>query len=88
MGMHSGSPLMAEWHASNAQDLGLPRIYSLDEVVDVFEVAGFDVAISRLKLGFVPVSAHGADHDASHSVMDWITYYSEDKALFRFTTAA
>jgi SAM-dependent methyltransferase len=85
MGMHSGSALMSQWHASKAEELDLPRIYSLDEVVAVFEAEGFDAAVSRLKLGFVPVSAHRDDHDERGSLMDWMHYYTEDKVLLRFT---
>ena len=29
MGVHAGSPGMAEWHANNAERLGLPALYSL-----------------------------------------------------------
>jgi SAM-dependent methyltransferase len=84
MGMHSGSPLMSDWHRARADDLGLPRLYSLDEVVGVFQTAGFDASVARLKFGFVPVTAHRHDRDPSYGLMDWVSYYSDDKALLRF----
>jgi SAM-dependent methyltransferase len=31
MGVHAGSPDIAEWHEDNAERLGLPPLYSLDE---------------------------------------------------------
>ncbi len=42
MGVHAGSPMMSAWHGSVASDLALPRLYDLDEVVEVFDGAGFD----------------------------------------------
>jgi SAM-dependent methyltransferase len=87
IGMHAASPLMSEWHAARAAELGLPRIYDLDEVVSIFEGAGFEASAARLKLGFVPLSAHRSDHGGlpAHGVMEWLDYYSHDKLLLRFS---
>jgi SAM-dependent methyltransferase len=88
MGVHGGSPLMAEWHAASAAELGLPRLYELDEVAGVFEGAGFSVSVANLKLGFVPVSAHRHEHDHRGKLLAWLDYYSREKVLFRFTRPA
>ena len=84
MGVHAASPLMAEWHASVAAELGLPKLYDLEEVVDVFDAAGFDVSIAQLRLRFVPVTAGHGGHDHRQRVMDWLDYYRRDKVMFRF----
>jgi SAM-dependent methyltransferase len=84
MGVHGGSPLMAQWHAASAAELGLPRLYELDEVAGVFEGAGFSVSVANLKLGFVPVSAHRHEHDRREDLLAWLDYYSREKVLFRF----
>jgi SAM-dependent methyltransferase len=85
MGVHTRSRLMAIWHADNASDLALPPLRDLDEVVDVFEGAGFDVHVARLRVRFVPVSAHRSRHTDPGHLIDWLNYYSDDKVLFRFT---
>lgn len=85
MGMHAGSTLMTAWHDENADELGLPPIYRLEDVSDVFEDAGFDVSVARLKLGFVPVSAHRGGHEHRRDVLDWLDYYGRDKVMFRFS---
>ena len=59
-----------------------PRLYNLDEVVVVFAGTGFETAVSRLKVGFVPVA--GPDP----AVLQWLEYYNETKVLFRFTRPA
>lgn len=88
MGMHSGSALMQKWHQENAAELDLPPMYDLDEVASVFERCGFDVSVARLKLGFVPVTAHRGGHEHREDLLDWLDYYSRDKVLFRFARAA
>jgi SAM-dependent methyltransferase len=88
MGMHSGSGLMSEWHAAHASDLDLPRLYSLDEVVDVFEKAGFEASVAQLRLRFIPVSAHRPDKAERGSLLEWVDYYSRDKVLLRFARSA
>ena len=84
MGVHAESRLMAEWHASAAAELGLPRLYGPDEVVEVFDGAGFEVSVARLQLGFVPVSTARGGHEHRRDLMAWLDYYSRDKLLFRF----
>lgn len=84
MGVHAHSPLMAAWHADHAGELGLPGLYQLDDVADVFAVAGFEVAAGRLPVRFAPVDAHrGGVGDAP--LIDWLDYYCRDKVMFRFT---
>ena len=85
MGVHEGSPMMSAWHAESAVELGLPRLYGLDEVAGVFEGAGFSVSVANLKLGFVPVSAHQHGHDHRRDLLAWLGYYSREKVLLRFT---
>ncbi len=85
MGVHEGSPMMSAWHAACAAELGLPRLYGLDEVVRDFEHAGFSVSVANLKLRFVPVSAHRHGHDHRGDLLAWLDYYSREKVLLRCT---
>jgi SAM-dependent methyltransferase len=85
MGVHAGSRLMSSWYQANAGELGLPGLYELDDVSRAFEAAGFHVSVGRLRLRFVPVSAHRAKHEDQHDLLEWLDYYSHDKVLFRFT---
>ena len=85
MGVHGGSPMMAAWHAASAAELGLPRLYDLDEVAGAFEGAGFSVSVANLKLGFIPISAHRHGHDHRRDLLEWLDYYSREKVLLRFT---
>jgi SAM-dependent methyltransferase len=85
MGVHAESPTMSSWHAQNAAELGLPRLYALDEVARDFELAGFSVSVAHLRLGFVTVSAHRPGHDYRGDLLSWLDYYSRDKVLLRFT---
>lgn len=88
MGVHADSPLMVAWHGERAAELDLPGPYRLDEVADVFEQAGFDVAVGRLPMRFVPVHAHRGDSHTETSLSSWLDYYYRDKVMFRFTKAA
>ena len=85
MGVHAGSPLMAAWHGSVAGELALPALYALDDVVEVFDGAGFEVSVARLRVGFVPVSGGRGGHEHRSGLQDWLDYYERDKVLFRFT---
>ena len=85
MGVHGGSPMMSSWYAECAVELGLPRLYELDEVARDFEDVGFTVSVANLKLGFVPVSAHRHGHDHRRDLLAWLDYYSREKVLLRFT---
>ncbi len=84
IGVHAGSPLMSAWYAENAVELGLPRLYDLDEVTRVFEDTGFFVSVANLKLGFVPVSAHRLGHHHQRDLLVWLDYYTREKVLLRF----
>ena len=78
MGVHAGSPGVADWHAENAERLDLPSLYSLDDVIGAFAGAGFEAAASRLKIGFVPLSGHARSFPAD------LNYFYEHKVMFRF----
>lgn len=82
MGVHAAAPGMAEWHARSAEQLRLPRLYSLDDVVEAFKVAGFEAAAARLKVGFVPLSGHAPSFPAG------LTYFYEHKVMLRFAKRA
>lgn len=84
MGVHAGSRLMSAWHSSAPNDLALPKLYDLDEVVEVFDGAGFEVSVARLNLRFVPVSGRPDGHEHRRGLIDWLDYYEHDKVLFRF----
>jgi SAM-dependent methyltransferase len=90
MGVHAASPLMADWHRAHSDELQLPKLYTIDEVVGVFGAAGFEVAGARLKIGFVPVSGHtSADHAGTPpaasppDLLRWLEYYNDQKLLMR-----
>jgi SAM-dependent methyltransferase len=83
MGVHTRSPLMVEWHAANREELGLPALYDLDDVIATFQSAGLDASVARLALRFVPVSGRHEDHDGP--AFDWLRYYHENKLLLRFS---
>jgi SAM-dependent methyltransferase len=82
MGVHTASPLMAEWHRANRDELRLPRLYDVDDVIATFARAGFDASVARLAISFVPVSS-GRHHEEGRA-LDWLTYYREHKLLLRF----
>jgi len=82
MGVHSGSPLMVEWHAANRDELRLPPLYDIDDVIATFRLAGFDASVARLTIRFVPVSSAG--HHTEGRSLDWLTYYRDHKLQLRF----
>lgn len=84
LGVHADSPLTSAWHASAVDELGMPPIRHVGEVARIFTAAGFEVAVARLELDFVPVEAHREDA-ADHDLAAWLDYYHEDKYLIRFT---
>jgi SAM-dependent methyltransferase len=79
MGVHAEAPGMADWHARNAERLNLPPLYSLDEVIEAFVAVGFAAAVSRLKMGFVPVSSHAPSFPSG------LEYFYEHKVMLRLT---
>ena len=92
MGVHTGSPLMADWHRAHVEELRLPKLYDIDEVAGVFGAAGFEVAGTRLRIGFVPASGHDSTDRATCSpdtrapeLLRWIEYYNDHKLLLRCT---
>jgi len=80
MGVHTGSPLMVEWHTAYRDELQLPPLYDVDDVIATFGRAGFDASVAHLAMRFVPITGH--DHEGRS--LDWLTYYSEHKLLLRF----
>jgi SAM-dependent methyltransferase len=82
MGVHSRSPLMVEWYSNNATELGLPKLYDIDEVVAAFALAGFEASAARLAMSFVPAAGHG--HHESRALPEWLEYYNEHKLILRF----
>jgi SAM-dependent methyltransferase len=82
MGVHAGSPLMERWHGANADELALPPLYTIDDVVTVFQAAGLDAAASRLAMRFVPAAGHG--HHGDRRLLTWLDYYYDQKLLLRF----
>ena len=92
IGVHTGSPLMAAWHRAHAEELDLPKLYTIDEVAGAFGAAGFEVAAARLKIGFVPASGHAGPAPSADSLptvapelLHWVEYYNDHKLLLRFT---
>jgi SAM-dependent methyltransferase len=83
IGVHTGSPLMVEWHAANREELQLPQLYDVDDVIATFQRAGFDASVARLALRFVPITGRGHHHEGRS--LDWLAYYHEQKLLLRFS---
>jgi SAM-dependent methyltransferase len=84
MGVHAASPMMVEWHRANSEEIQMPDLYAIDEVVATFQAIGFDAAVSRLAMRFVPVEGHG--HSPGR-LLEWLDYYYEQKLLLRFGRA-
>jgi len=83
--VHADSPLMVGWHGEKAGELDLPGPYRLEQVADIFENVGFNVAVGRLPFRFVPVHAHRSDSHSDATLSSWLDYYYRDKVMFRFT---
>jgi SAM-dependent methyltransferase len=82
LGVHTGSPLMVEWHAANRARLQLPPLYDVDEVIATFRQAGFDASMARLAMRFVPTAGRGHQHEGR--ALDWLSYYHDQKLMLRF----
>jgi SAM-dependent methyltransferase len=82
MGVHAGSPLMVEWRESTRDEIEMPPLYEVDDVIATFQKVGFDVSIARLAMRFVPALGHGHEHRGR--MLDWLAYYHDQKLLFRF----
>jgi SAM-dependent methyltransferase len=82
MGVHTGSPLMVEWHAANREVLRLPPLYDVDDVIATFQRAGFNASVARLAIRFMPVTGRDQDHEGRS--LDWLGYYKDHKLLLRF----
>ena len=80
-GVHAGSPLMAEFHRRNAEAMGMPPLREIDDVLAAFEAAGFDAAVARLKITFVP--ADGRQHHERGRTLEWLDYFYDQKLLLR-----
>jgi SAM-dependent methyltransferase len=85
MGVHAASPLMVEWHAANRDEIAMPPLYDLDDVIATFRRAGFTASLARLAMRFVPVTGHGQSEGRA---LDWLDYYYERKVLLRFARSA
>jgi SAM-dependent methyltransferase len=82
MGVHAAAPTMAEWHERNAERLNLPALYALDDVIAAFAAVGFEAAVARLRIGFVPATRHATSFPAS------LEYYYDHKVMLRFAKPA
>jgi len=78
-GVHAGSPMMVKWHGEARDELAMPRLYNVEEIIEAFARVGFEVDAARLKVGFVPADRH------TPGFLDWLDYYYDQKPLFRFT---
>jgi SAM-dependent methyltransferase len=83
IGVHTGSPVMVQWHRDNAEALDLPALNDIDDVVSVFEAVGFEAAAARLAVRFVPAAGHHG-HNRGR-LLEWLDYYYDQKLLLRFT---
>lgn len=83
IGVHTDSPLMVKWHRENVDALNLPPLNDIEDVIAVFEGAGFEAAAARLAVRFVPAAGHHG-HGRGR-LLDWLGYYYDQKLLLRFT---
>jgi SAM-dependent methyltransferase len=83
IGVHTGSPVMVKWHRENVNALNLPPLNDIEDVIAVFEGAGFVAAAARLAVRFVPAAGHHG-HGRGR-LLDWLDYYYDQKLLLRFT---
>lgn len=83
IGVHTGSPVMVKWHRDNVNALNLPPLNDIEDVIGVFEGAGFVAAAARLAVRFVPAAGHHG-HGRGR-LLDWLDYYYYQKLLLRFT---
>ena len=83
IGVHTGSPVMVKWHRDNVNALNLPPLNDIEDVIGVFEGAGFVAAAARLAVRFVPAAGHHG-HGRGR-LLDWLDYYYDQKLLLRFT---
>jgi SAM-dependent methyltransferase len=81
IGVHAGSPLMVEFHRESGTDLNLPPLAAIDDVTATFAATGYDVAVGRLPMRFVPVAGHG--HHEHGRMLEWLDYYYEHKLVLR-----
>jgi SAM-dependent methyltransferase len=79
MGVHAAATTMADWHRRNAARLRLPPLYALDDVIGSFAAMGFEPAVARLKVDFIPVLGDAPSLPAS------LEYYYDHKVMLRFT---
>jgi hypothetical protein len=77
--VHADAPAMIEWHGRNAERLALPPLYALDDVIGAFGAVGFETAVARLKLDFIPASGHARSFPAD------LDYFYDHKVMLRFT---
>lgn len=82
MGVHTGSPLMVEYHAAHRVQLRLPPLPDVDDVIATFRRAGFDASTARLAVRFVPVTSSDPEQEGRY--LDWLAYYYDQKLLLRF----
>ena len=78
MGVHADAPTMADWHAQNAERLHLPPLYALDDVIASFTEVGFEAAVARLNVRFIPASSHATSFPAG------LEYFYDHKVVLRF----
>lgn len=82
LGVHQGSPLMTAWHGANRQRLDLPKLYAVDDIIEAFDAAGFDVSLARLAIRYLPAS------HAPRPALDWLEYYCDHKVILRLLRPA
>ena len=64
--------------ARNAERLHLPPLYALDDVIASFTGVGFEAAVARLKVRFIPASSHVTSFRAG------LDYFYDHKVVLRF----
>jgi hypothetical protein len=62
--------------------LHLPALYALDDVIGSFAAIGFEAAVARLQVGFIPASGHATSFPAS------LEYFYDHKVMLRFRKPA
>jgi SAM-dependent methyltransferase len=78
MGVHADAPTMVDWHARNAERLHLPPLHALDDVIASFTEVGFEAAVARLNVRFIPASSPATSFPAG------LDYFYDHKVVLRF----
>ena len=83
MGVHAASPLMAEWHHANVEELHLPELYDMMRWSPSSRRPGSTQRSPGSRFASCPPPAGGTMVEGR--LLDWLDYYCDQKLLLRFS---